>query len=68
MDLIKMTENHPNLIHHDQTVINYVLYPYIGLLPIKFGIFNFQSVSDIKERYFKLTYFFKNRIINKTKN
>lgn len=54
IDLIKMAENHPNLIHHDQTVINYILYPHIGILPIKFGIFNFQTVLDIKQKYLKL--------------
>ena len=54
IDLIKMAENNSNLIHHDQTVINYLLYPYIGILPIKFGILNFQTILDIKEKYLKL--------------
>ena len=49
-----MVENNSNLIHHDQTVINYLLYPYIGILPIKFGILNFQTFLDIKQKYLKL--------------
>ena len=30
----------------DQTVLNYFLYPKIGMLPLKFGIFNFEEKSD----------------------
>lgn len=51
IDILNMTLNHPKLIHHDQTVINYILYPNIGILPFKYGIFNYQSQLDIKEKY-----------------
>ena len=54
IDLIKMAKYHPNLCNHDQTVINYVLYPHIGLLPYKFGLLNFQSKSDIEQKYIKI--------------
>ena len=32
---------------NDQTVINYLLYPNIGRLPSKYGIFNFEDKSDL---------------------
>ena len=53
-DLIKMAEYHQDLRHVDQTVINYVLYPYIGILPFKYGILSFQSKIDIENKYIKL--------------
>ena len=40
------------LRHVDNTVINYVLYPYLGKLPVKYGIWNFFDKSDI-EKYSK---------------
>lgn len=52
-ELLYMALNHKNLKHHDQTIINYVLYPNIGLLPCKYGIFNFPSLFDIKYIYLK---------------
>ena len=47
-ELLYMAQYHKKLNHQDQTVINYILYPYIGLLPFKFGLFNFPSTFDIK--------------------
>ena len=47
-ELLYMALNHKNLKHQDQTIINYVLYPNIGLLPFKYGIFNFPTLFDIK--------------------
>ena len=52
-ELLYMALNHKNLKHQDQTIINYVLYPNIGLLPFKYGIFNFPSIFDIKYLYMK---------------
>ena len=52
-ELLYMAQYHKKLKHQDQTVINYILYPYIGLLPFKFGLFNFPSTFDIKYIYLK---------------
>ena len=52
-ELLYMALNHKKLKHHDQTVINYILYPYIGILPHKYGIFNFPTIFDIKYLYLK---------------
>ena len=52
-ELLYMALNHKNLKHHDQTIINYVLYPNIGLLPYKYGIFNYPTLFDIKYIYLK---------------
>ena len=35
-------KNNKNLYFHDQTIINGVCAPKIGILSTKFGIFNFQ--------------------------
>ena len=35
-----------NLHKCDQTLVNYLLYPKIGRLPLKYGIFNFEGKSD----------------------
>ena len=43
--------NHKKLKHQDQTVINYILYPKIGLLSFEYGIFNFPIEFDIKYLY-----------------
>ena len=52
-ELLYMAQNHRQLKHQDQTIINYILYPYIGILPYKYGIFNFPSEFDIKYLYLK---------------
>ena len=52
-ELLYMALNHKNLKHHDQTIINYVLYPNIGVLPCKYGIFNYPTLFDIKYIYLK---------------
>ena len=52
-ELLYMAVNYKKLKHQDQTVINYVLYPKIGSLPLKYGIFNFPSIFDIKYLYLK---------------
>ena len=52
-ELLYMAFNHNKLHHQDQTVINYILYPNIGLLPFKYGIFNFPSIFDLKYLYLK---------------
>ena len=39
--------------NNDQTIINYVFYPNIGILPFRYGIFNFHSIFDIKYLYLK---------------
>ena len=50
-ELLYMALNHKKLKHQDQTVINYIFYPKIGLLPFKYGIFNFPTIFDIKYIY-----------------
>jgi len=52
-ELLYMAQSYRQLKHHDQTVINYILYPYIGILPYKYGLFNFPSEFDIKYLYLK---------------
>ena len=52
-ELLYMVKNIKNLENNDQTIINYVFYPNIGILPSKFGIFNFDSIFDIKYIYLK---------------
>lgn len=52
-EIISMLNHYKKLENNDQTVINYVFYPYIGLLPLKYGIFNFDSIFDIKYLYLK---------------
>ena len=37
-----------------QSIFLYVFYPNIGILPSKFGIFNFDSIFDIKYLYFNI--------------
>ena len=35
------------MIHQDQTIINFILYPKIGILPSKYSIWNFNDKLDI---------------------
>ena len=51
-DLINITK-YEYLKNHDQTVLNYVLYPKIGIIPNKYISFNFHDKLDI-EFYTKL--------------
>ena len=46
-DLINITKRRIKLRHDDNTVVNYALYPYIGKLPTKYGIWNFYDKEDI---------------------
>ena len=48
-DLLNVTFSGVKLQNLDQTVVNYVFYPHIGTLPIKYGIFNFYDFSDTKK-------------------
>ena len=50
-EMLYMYKTFKKLNNNDQTIINYVLYPNIGKLPPKFGIFNFNSIFDIKYLY-----------------
>ena len=50
-ELLSMYKYYKKLNNNDQTIINYVFYPKIGILPSKFGIFNFDSIFDIKYIY-----------------
>ena len=52
-EILYMYEYHKKLNNNDQTLINYVFYPNIGILPSKYGIFNFDSIFDIKYIYLK---------------
>jgi lipopolysaccharide biosynthesis glycosyltransferase len=47
-DLVNFFNNGTLLPKHDQTIINYAFYPKIGILPIKYGIWNFQNFDEIK--------------------
>ena len=42
-------ENNDRLVEHDQTVINLLCYKNIGVLPAKYGIFNFANLEKAKE-------------------
>ena len=46
--LINMTKTEKSFEGHDQTIINYAFYPKIGILPSKFGIWNFSDKKDIQ--------------------
>ena len=50
-EMLYMAKYNNNLHNNDQTIINFILYPNIGLLPFKYGIFNFDSIFDIKYLY-----------------
>ena len=47
-ELINVTNNNTTLHNLDQTILNYVFYPKIGVLPSKFGIWNFSDKKDIQ--------------------
>jgi len=53
-EALYMAIHHKMIKNNDQTIINYVFYPNIGILPSKFGIFNFDSIFDIKYLYFNI--------------
>lgn len=53
-ELLYMATKRKKLKNQDQTVINYILYPKIGILPFKYGIFNFPSIFDIKYIYLRI--------------
>ena len=44
-----ISENNDKLEQHDQTVINAMCYKNIGVLPAKYGIFNFTNVKSARE-------------------
>ena len=52
-ETLQILNYYKKLENNDQTVINYIFYPNIGLLPFKYGIFNFHSLFDIKYIYLK---------------
>ena len=52
-EMLFMSKNCRQLKNNDQTIINYIFYPKIGILPSKYGIFNFNSIFDIKYLYLK---------------
>ena len=43
-------KNNEKLIQHDQTTINAMCYKKIGILPPKFGIYNYPSVNEAKSK------------------
>ena len=55
-ELLKMYKYHNKLKNNDQTIINYVFYPKIGILPSKFGIFNFDSYIYLKSLRYNLNF------------
>ena len=48
-DLIKVVNSKYPLPSQDQTVMNYIFYPKIGILPSQYGIWNFNDINDIKK-------------------
>ena len=50
-DLLNLTNGQYYLPSNDQTIINYVFYPKIGIMPSKYNIFNFNDELDIKIYY-----------------
>ena len=48
-DLLNFTSSGVKLQNVDQSVANYIFYPHIGILPSKYGIFNFYDFSDTKK-------------------
>ena len=48
-NLLNMTKIGIKLRHDDNTVVNYVFYPFIGKLPVKYGIWNFFDKQDIEK-------------------
>ena len=42
-----MEDNKDKLVQHDQTVINVVCYDKIGILPPRYGMFNFKTIDDV---------------------
>ena len=47
-DILNMTNSPKHIPYLDQSIINYVFYPKIGILPSKFGIWNFSDKKDIQ--------------------
>jgi len=52
-EMLNLLKSRIKLKNNDQTLINYVFYPSIGILPLRYGIFNFDSIFDIKYLYLK---------------
>ena len=48
-DLLNLTKNTIKYKHDDNTIINYALFPKIGKLPLKYGIWDFYDKSDIEK-------------------
>lgn len=48
-DLIQIIDNNISLPQQDQTIINYIFYPKIGILPSKYSIWNFHDKLDIEK-------------------
>ena len=46
-EFLNLTDSDTFLKNNEQTVVNYVLYPKIGILPSKYVIFNFEDKLDI---------------------
>lgn len=45
--IIDLLNSNVKFTKEDQTILNYLLYPKIGRLPSKYGIFNFEDKSDL---------------------
>lgn len=46
--LLKIAYSNIKLMHNDNTLLNFIFYPKIGRLPLKFGIWNFGNIKDIE--------------------
>ena len=49
IDLFNFLNSGKKFTHQDQTIINYIFYPKIGILPSEYVIWNFYDESDIKK-------------------
>ena len=52
-------ENKYKLIQHDQTVINAICYKKIGILPAKYGLFNYRNLRSVYRNYRRSKYKYK---------
>ena len=48
-EFINIINSDTKLPSQVQAIMNYVFYPKIGILPSKFGIWNFRDIKDIKQ-------------------
>ena len=60
-----MIKNNDKLHRHEQTIINGICYEKIGILPAKFGIFNYDNLNVL---YNQTNIYYKNKKYRYSKN